>query len=330
MGLRTRKSFNLGAGFRINLSKSGIGYSWGVPGYRVTKTASIPGSGISYVTESSGKKDAKSKSSIPNTEAYSNITDIESSDISCFQPAEYSALLKKLNLIYKLNRIPLWLCIFFLFTPYPVIVVLGIIGILLRIFLFFKGSVELDYTLDVDMAKEYERRITAWKSLSKSNKFCHVIQSGKVNNSKNTGGANNALNFADLKLIPRLPRFIKSNVQGITLKLKKESLLFLPDKLLIIKNNKIGAINYESLKYDIFAFGYIEAKTPPKDAEFFQNVWLYTNKDGTPDKRHKENRQLPVYKYGRIDITSPEGVNVQIVCSNEKIVEDFKNTILTN
>lgn len=140
-----------------------------------------------------------------------------------------------------------------------------------------------------------------------------------------------AISFSDAKLIPRLPRFLKSNIKGITLKLKKESLIFLPDKLLIIKNNKIGAIYYEKLKYDIYAFGFIEAKTPPKDAEFAQNVWLYTNKDGSPDKRHKDNRQLPVYKYGRIDITSPEGLNVQIVCSNEKLVENLKNTInLTN
>ena len=37
MGLRFRKSINLGGGFRINLSKSGVGYSWGAKGYRVTK-----------------------------------------------------------------------------------------------------------------------------------------------------------------------------------------------------------------------------------------------------------------------------------------------------
>ena len=69
MGLRFRKSINLGHGFRINLSKSGVGYSWGTKGYRVTKTAkgttrqtfSIPGTGISYVDESSSKKKKSSK-----------------------------------------------------------------------------------------------------------------------------------------------------------------------------------------------------------------------------------------------------------------------------
>ena len=60
MGLRYRKSINFGP-FRLNFSKSGIGYSVGVKGYRVTKkanggvrrTVSVPGTGISYVTETS-------------------------------------------------------------------------------------------------------------------------------------------------------------------------------------------------------------------------------------------------------------------------------------
>ena len=61
MGFRFRKSINLGGGVRINLSKSGIGYSFGVPGLRYTKSAngrtrktySIPGTGLSYVDEGS-------------------------------------------------------------------------------------------------------------------------------------------------------------------------------------------------------------------------------------------------------------------------------------
>ena len=63
MGFRFRKSINLGGGFRVNISKSGIGYSFGGKGFRYTKkstggtrsTVSIPGTGFSYVSET-GKK----------------------------------------------------------------------------------------------------------------------------------------------------------------------------------------------------------------------------------------------------------------------------------
>ena len=56
MGLRFRKSINIGP-LRINFSKSGIGFSLGVKGFRVSRsakgkmsaTASLPGTGLSYV-----------------------------------------------------------------------------------------------------------------------------------------------------------------------------------------------------------------------------------------------------------------------------------------
>ncbi|WP_297378513.1 DUF4236 domain-containing protein, partial [Anaerococcus sp.] len=37
MGIRFRKSINLGKGFRINMSKTGLGFSWGGKGFRLTK-----------------------------------------------------------------------------------------------------------------------------------------------------------------------------------------------------------------------------------------------------------------------------------------------------
>ena len=58
MGLRFRKSVKFGP-FRLNFSKSGVGYSVGAKGFRFTKkagggyrtTSSIPGTGISYVKD---------------------------------------------------------------------------------------------------------------------------------------------------------------------------------------------------------------------------------------------------------------------------------------
>lgn len=66
MGFRFRKSFGAGP-FRATISKNGISTSFGVKGARVTKKANgntmttlgIPGTGLSYVSEKSNKKQAK-------------------------------------------------------------------------------------------------------------------------------------------------------------------------------------------------------------------------------------------------------------------------------
>lgn len=64
MSIRMRKSFNLGNGVRVNVSKSGIGASVGVKGAKITKTAngavrktvSVPGTGLSYVSQTKKTK----------------------------------------------------------------------------------------------------------------------------------------------------------------------------------------------------------------------------------------------------------------------------------
>ena len=61
MGFYYRKSLNLGP-FRVNLSKSGLGYSVGGRGFRVGTTArgrkytsfSIPGTGVGYRKSGAG------------------------------------------------------------------------------------------------------------------------------------------------------------------------------------------------------------------------------------------------------------------------------------
>lgn len=86
MGFRFRKSYKLPGGFRINLSKSGIGYSWGVKGYRITKkangnvrkTMSVPGTGISHVSES--------KASVSNQYSGSKSVVQNVSDLTNFDP----------------------------------------------------------------------------------------------------------------------------------------------------------------------------------------------------------------------------------------------------
>lgn len=70
MGLRFRKSINLGKHFRINLSSKGIGYSYGTKGYRHTVSAdgkerittSIPGTGLSSTKYINTKSSAQQKS----------------------------------------------------------------------------------------------------------------------------------------------------------------------------------------------------------------------------------------------------------------------------
>lgn len=69
MGLRFRKSFKLGSGTKVNFNKNSISFTAGTKGFhhtigtsgRRTTTAGIPGSGLSYVSQSGGSAPSGAK-----------------------------------------------------------------------------------------------------------------------------------------------------------------------------------------------------------------------------------------------------------------------------
>lgn len=64
----------------------------------------------------------------------------------------------------------------------------------------------------------------------------------------------------------------------------------------------------------------------PKDTQIIDYTWQFVNKNGSPDRRYN-NRKLPVCLYSQINITSPEGLNVELQCSNTKIAHEFKREV---
>ncbi|RKL62721.1 DUF4236 domain-containing protein [Thermoanaerobacteraceae bacterium SP2] len=76
MGWRMRKSIGIGKFFRVNLSKSGVGFSVGVPGCRVSvgpdkkvrRTVGIPWMGI-YNTEVVGGRTIKKRRTCPQCDS---------------------------------------------------------------------------------------------------------------------------------------------------------------------------------------------------------------------------------------------------------------------
>ena len=329
MGIRYRKSINLGGGFRINISKSGIGYSWGTKGYRYTKTArgttrktySIPGTGISYVEESGGKG-----ANTPQQQASaSNKVSIENVNISNYQSAEYGELLSHIRKAKRLDRLSNWLIatIVLVALAFPVFLVSAIIGLIFKIVIRKKMKVPMVYSFDEESSTAYENLSAMWMSLNQNQRFWQNISETKLDK-KTSGGASRGITRIPTHAISKLPFFIESNVQVFGLKLRKQSVYFMPDKILVISKKDVGAINYSDIDMDFGTTRFVEEDAVPGDAKVIDYTWLKVNKNGTPDKRFKNNRQVPICEYGRVNIQSSLGLQIELMCSNSKTVTDMR------
>jgi len=61
----------------------------------------------------------------------------------------------------------------------------------------------------------------------------------------------------------------------------------------------------------------------PADAEVVGHEWAYANKDGSPDRRHKANFQVPRVRLAQLEITSADGLKEVYLISNYAVAELF-------
>ena len=324
MGFRYRKSINLGGGFRVNISKSGVGYSWGVKGYRITRTAdgrtrqtaSIPGTGISYVSEHKSGYSGNGKAAKPSAsdvrDDYYDYQEITSSDANLLRSPIYDKLFEQIKRL-KLARNVLILAVLatssFLPLFYLCLVALAV--------LLIKGRCHIIYEFEDDEKEKWDRLSSAWRGVASSQSLQEVVVTAKSKNAKETGGIEKAVETSKISSSNRLPWYVTTNIKPVVFKLKNQQIAIMPDRILIFGKKQFGALDYKDVNIDISAFGFLEGKAVPSDSEIVKTVWAYANKDGSPDKRYANNKQYPIAKYGKVVLTSDSGLNVHILCSNE-------------
>lgn len=122
--------------------------------------------------------------------------------------------------------------------------------------------------------------------------------------------------------------FIRSDLKPLFLANNNgPDLYFYPTFLILYKNReKFGIFDLRETFTEMKLTGYVEEESVPSDSEVIQHTWKKTNKDGSPDKRFKDNYQIPVVKYGNLTITSDSGLEESYMFSNADLFEDFAKT----
>ena len=190
-------------------------------------------------------------------------------------------------------------------------------GIILKLFIAIYGRITLEYEFD-DFTKNKNDYLNASiKEVFSNKKVWRINTSTRVNDIKYNSGAGNTVTRETISLSKRLPWYIKSNISVYCLTLKKEKIYLMPDRIIISKGvNGISGCSYKNLDFFLSTINFIENQLVPRDAQIVSYTWQYVNKNGGPDKRFSNNRQLPICKYGSISITSNEGINFLAHCSN--------------
>ncbi|MBH9538650.1 DUF4236 domain-containing protein [Novosphingopyxis sp. YJ-S2-01] len=342
-----RKSVKAGP-FRFNLSKSGIGVSTGVKGFRVGTgprghyihagrgglyyRASIPRNGRKQNFEI---KPAPKSPAPSFNEQKVEMINVSSVNVLQMEDSRFSNLLNELNEKQRSTSIKAvlgWsaagIAFLLAITAGAPAFIFGLVLILVGIVAgtFFddvKRTSVLMYELDHDAAEDYGKMTERFDALAACEGCWHVDSGGAVQDIhtwKRNAGASHLVDKRLTELGYSLPRVIKSNITPPFIKSGKEYLYLLPDFLLVVHDRSVGAVPYDRLKIRWEDSNFIEEGVVPSDTQIVGRTWKHPNKSGGPDRRFKDNREIPICLYESVYLSSDNGLNELLQFSKNGIM----------
>ncbi len=123
-----------------------------------------------------------------------------------------------------------------------------------------------------------------------------------------------------------VPPRVESNVVPLCIDLGKLKMFFLPDQVLYWQRGTFASIEYKDLRFQAGSTQFIEEQVQTSDSRQVGSTWRYVRKDGGPDRRFNNNRQLPIMLYGVLTAVSSSGLNLLLHTSNVTAATSFANS----
>jgi hypothetical protein len=93
---------------------------------------------------------------------------------------------------------------------------------------------------------------------------------------------------------------IDSNV-AFGFQIDHSTLFLLPDGFVLRTGDRFQRLG-KTLDVNASTTNFREDEASPRDAELVGRTWRYVNKSGGPDRRFNDNREIPMFKYGQLEI----------------------------
>jgi hypothetical protein len=173
----------------------------------------------------------------------------------------------------------------------------------------------LCYDLDETTAHAFESFIGAWRSVSTVRNLWTIPQAVQYGDKKYQGGASIGVTRDSTQLRFGAPDNVRCNISVPMLRTRTATLAFYPDRLLVFRAGQVGAVLYSALQVLPSNGRFNEEQAVPADTQVVGRTWHYVNKSGGPDRRFKNNREIPVCAYSELELRSHSGLSARFMAS---------------
>jgi hypothetical protein len=324
MEIYLRKSISAGP-FRFSLSGSGVGLSVGVKGFQIGRGprgnyVHMGRGGLYYRTSIDANQQALGAASpLPlNSSGHASSSAPELGSVLDMRPAKASELLDQIN--ERLSRI----------RTAPGVLILGLllwawaslqpdIGnfalliplatatlfVVLRRWDQQRKTVVIMYDLDDTAILLFKSFTEQFDILAGTSRVWSIETSHRTSDWKHNAGASSLVARKSAILKHSVPSLIKTNIDVPSILAGHQRMYFFPDTALVLEGSRAGSVAYSDLTITWSTTTFVEDGAVPRDANVIGHTWQFVNKKGGPDRRFKNNRQLPRVNYLEMRLAGP-------------------------
>ena len=165
------------------------------------------------------------------------------------------------------------------------------------------------------------------KQLSSSQKVWRLKSQISTDDWKRNAGSRSVVVRQISKVGKTSPHLLEVNLSVWGIDTGEIKIYLLPDVAFVLQRGVYTAISYKDIRLDFSQFEYVEQELLCRDSTIIGHTWKYVRRDGEADKRFKNNRRLPIVRYGIIDFKSSK-LAVYLITSNFDIGLIFKKSML--
>jgi Protein of unknown function (DUF4236) len=189
--------------------------------------------------------------------------------------------------------------------------------------------IDADFGLMGEAHSEYQHLIDAYGNVSRSEMIWDISTSMDVNRFTTRSAATNAITRTRVAFTTVRLGELDSDFDAMHMKNANGGDLYLYPGFLAVRNPRGGfaLIDLNDVEIKCTGTSFIEQESLPRDSEQVGQVWAKSNRDGSPDRRFRDNYQIPLMRYGEISFCSKTGLNEVYQVSNCRAVEAFQRAL---
>lgn len=189
--------------------------------------------------------------------------------------------------------------------------------------------VNIDMKLDQKIENSYSPFLESYKQMLSCEKIWDITSTISVNQLSSRSAASTSITRREVKFGFGNIDIVKSKFDALHLENANGGDLYIYPAFVVIidAQKKFGLVDIRELNFTFRGLRFLEEEKVPSDSIIVDHTWVKVNKDGTRDKRFKENYQIPVCLYGEFLLSSNTGLNEVYSLSNYEKAENFARSM---